>query len=111
ALPVHVAGHPPGLLLVMHYLELDTARKLAWFCILVGALSAPLAYVLAKTLFEDPAARVTGLLMAFSPAALHFGATSADAVYLTAGLIAATLLLKHQVVGALALAVASLFAW
>ena len=48
ALPVHSAGHPPGLLLVMHYAHIDTADRLAWFCILVGALSAPLTYVLAR---------------------------------------------------------------
>jgi methylthioxylose transferase len=111
ALPVHAAGHPPGLLLTMYLLQLDTARKLAWFCIIVGALSAPLAYALGRQIFEERAARITGLLMAFSPAALHFGATSADAVYLTAGLIAAVLLFQRQWLGAIALAVASLFAW
>ena len=42
------AGHPPGLLLTMHYLGLDTAPRLAAFCIVVGALSAPLTYVLAQ---------------------------------------------------------------
>jgi hypothetical protein len=111
ALPVHAAGHPPGLLLTMHYLQLDSAKRLAWFCIVVGACSAPLAYALARQLFEDATARVAGLLMAFSPAALHFGATSADAVYLTAGLIAAALLFKHRLAGAIALALTSLFAW
>jgi len=111
ALPVHAAGHPPGLILTMHYLQLDTARKLAWFCIVVGALSAPFAYALGRQLFDERAARVSGLLMAFSPAALHFGATSADAVYLTAGLVAAALLVKRRLMGAVALAIASLFAW
>src|SRR6478752_6011201 len=70
ALPVHSAGHPPGLLLTMHYLSLDTAPRLAWFCILVGALSAPLTYVLARRLFEENVARVAGVLAAFSPAML-----------------------------------------
>ena len=89
SLPVHSAGHPPGLLLTMHYLGLDTSPELAAFCILVGALSAPLTYVLAKRLFDEDVARVAGVLAAFAPALLHFGATSADAVYLTLGLLAA----------------------
>ena len=91
---MHSAGHPPGLLLVMHYLGLDTSPKLAAFIIVVGALSAPLTYVLAKRVFEDEAiARVAGVLAVFAPALLHFGATSADAVYLTLGLLAAITLL------------------
>jgi hypothetical protein len=112
SLPVHSAGHPPGLLLVMHYLGLDTSPKLAAFIILVGALSAPLTYVLAKRLFEEDVARVAGVLAAFAPALLHYGATSADAVYLTLGLLAAiTLLGRRPWLGALVLAVVSLFAW
>ena len=95
SLPVHSAGHPPGLLLTMHYLGLDTSPKLAAFCIGVGALSAPLTYVLARRLFEERTARIAGVLAAFSPALLHFGATSADAVYLTLGLLAAIPLLSE----------------
>ena len=80
--------------------------------IVVGALSAPLTYVLAKRLFDEDVARVAGVLAAFSPALLHFGATSADAVYLTLGVLAAiTLLGKRPWLGALVLAVVSLFAW
>ena len=36
-LPVHSAGHPPGLLLVMHYLGLDTSPRLTAFILFVGA--------------------------------------------------------------------------
>jgi methylthioxylose transferase len=112
ALPVHSAGHPPGLLLVMHYLALDTSPRLTAFILFVGAASAPLTFVLAKRLFDEDVARIAGLLAAFAPALLHFGATSADAVYLTLGLLAAIGLLgKRPWVGALALAVVSLFAW
>jgi hypothetical protein len=111
ALPVHSAGHPPGLLLVMHYAHIDTADRLTWFCILVGALSAPLTYVLARSLFEEPIARIAGVLAALSPAMLHFGATSADAVYLTLGLLAAIGLLRKPWLGAVILAVVTLFAW
>ncbi len=115
SLPVHSAGHPPGLLLTMHYLGLDTSPRLAAFCIVVGALSAPLTYVLARRLFEERTARIAGVLAAFSPALLHFGATSADAVYLTLGLLAAIPLVSQsaatRALGAAVLAVVSLFAW
>ncbi|HET6549062.1 MAG TPA: hypothetical protein VFG79_11425, partial [Solirubrobacter sp.] len=112
ALPVHAAGHPPGLLLTMHYLHLDTAPRLAAFCIAAGALSAPLTYVLAKRILTEPQARIAGLLATLSPALLHFGATSADAVYLTLGLLAAIPLLgNHKLLGAIVLAASSLFAW
>jgi hypothetical protein len=112
SLPVHSAGHPPGLLLVMHYLALDTSPRLTAFILFVGAASAPLTYVLAKRLFDEDVAKVAGLLAAFAPAMLHFGATSADAVYLTLGLLAAIPLLSRRPwIGAVALAVVSLFAW
>jgi hypothetical protein len=115
AFPVHAAGHPPGLLLVMHYLGLTTAPRLAAFCIVVGALSAPLTYVLAKRLYDERTARVAGLLAALSPAMLHFGATSADAVFGTLGLVAAIPLVspsrRTQALGALLLAAVTLFAW
>src|SRR4051812_23120197 len=112
SLPVHSAGHPPGLLLVMHYLALDTSPRLTAFILVVGAASAPLTYVLARRLLDEDAAKVAGLLAAFAPAMLHFGATSGDAVYLTLGLLAAIGLLGPRPwIGALALAVASLFAW
>src|SRR3954452_17255362 len=112
SLPVHSAGHPPGLLLAMHYLALDTSPRLTAFILFVGAASAPLTYVLARGLLDEDAAKVAGLLAAFAPAMLHFGATSADAVYLTLGLLAAIGQLGPRPwIGALALAVASLFAW
>jgi hypothetical protein len=112
SLPVHSAGHPPGLLLVMHYLSLDTSPRLTAFILVAGAASAPLTYVLAKQLFDEDVARIAGLLAAFAPAMLHFGATSADAVYLTLGLLAAIPLVSGRLIlGAIALAVVSLFAW
>jgi len=112
SLPVHAAGHPPGLLLVMHFLALDSAARLAAFCIVVGALSAPLTYALGRRVLTERQARIAGVLAAFSPAMLHFGATSADAVYLTVGLLAAIpLLSKRPWIGAVALAIGSLFAW
>jgi hypothetical protein len=113
--PVHVAGHPPGLPLVMHFLALDTPARLAAFCIGIGALSAPLTYGLARDLLDERGARLAGLLMALSPQALMFGVTTADAVYLTLGLVAAWPLARPsrraRLLGAVLLAVASLFAW
>ena len=113
--PVHVAGHPPGLPLVMHFLGLDTPARLAAFCIVAGALSAPLTYGLARELLAERGARLAGLLMALSPQALMFGVTTADAVYLTLGLLAAWPLARPsrraRALGAVMLAVASLFAW
>ena len=51
----------------MHYLGLDTAPRLAAFCIFVGALSAPLTYVLAKRLFDEDVASIAGVLAASRP--------------------------------------------
>jgi len=115
SMPVHVAGHPPGLPLVMHFLGLDTPARLAAFCIVVGAIAAPLTYGLARELLEERGARLAGLLMAISPQALMFGVTTADAVYATLGLLAAWPLARAsrraRLLGAVMLFVATLFAW
>jgi methylthioxylose transferase len=115
ALPVHVAGHPPGLLLTLHALGIGSPGGMAALCIGVGALSVPLTHRLGLEVLDEPRARLAALLLAFAPGALLFGATSADAVYLTLGLLAAWPLAmrswRARVVGAIALAVASLFAW
>ena len=111
ALPVHAAGHPPGLLLVMDALALDTPARLAALCIAAGALAVPATYGLARALLDEPAARVATLLLALAPGTLLFGATSADAVYELLGVLAAWALISRRALGAVALAVASLFAW
>jgi hypothetical protein len=115
ALPVHAAGHPPGLLLVMDALGITTPERLAAVCIAAGALVAPLAYALGRKLLDERRARIAGLLTASAPSVLLFGATSADALYAVLGLVAAIPLasprLPARVAGALLLAAASLFAW
>jgi hypothetical protein len=112
SLPVHAAGHPPGLLLAMHALALDTPARLAAFCIVVGAFSAPLTYALARQVDVERDARVAGGLMALAPGALLFGATSADAVYCTLGLLAAIPLAgRRPLLGGAVLGAALLFAW
>ena len=115
ALPVHAAGHPPGLLLVMDRFGITTPEGLAALCIAGGALVAPLAYALGRQLLDERRARLAGLLCAVAPSVLLFGATSADALFATLGLLAAWPLVSARrdarVVGAVALAVGSLFAW
>jgi hypothetical protein len=115
ALPVHAAGHPPGLLLTLYALGISSPGGLAALCIGVGALSVPLTYRLGRQLLDERRARLATLLLAFAPGALIFGATSADAVYLTLGLLAAWPLTatswRYRAVGAAALAAASFFAW
>ncbi len=113
--PVHVAGHPPGLLLTMHLLGLDTAGRLAAFCIGVGTLSIPLTYALGRAVTAEATARVATLLFVLAPGALLFTATSPDAVYMTLGLAAAVPLampgLRARAAGAVVLALGSFFAW
>ena len=89
ALPVHAAGHPPGMLLTLDAFGIRSPGGMAALCIGVGALGVPVAYVVGRRVLDDRAARLATLLLAFAPAALLFGATSADAVYLTLGLLAA----------------------
>jgi hypothetical protein len=115
ALPVHPAGHPPGLLLTMHWLGLTTPGRLAALCIAGGALTAPLAYALGRQLLDERRARIAALLSATAPSALLLGATSADALYATLGLLAAVPLASSRATaraaGAVLLAFGSLFAW
>ena len=112
SLPVHAAGHPPGLLLTLHALGTDSPGGMAALCIGVGALSGPLAYLVGRRLLDESEARVAALLLTLAPGALLFGATSADAVYLTLGLLAVwPLVAGRRVAGGVALAVASFFAW
>ena len=89
SLPVHAIGHPPGLLVTMNWLGIDTAPGLAALTIGVGALSIPLAYLLARALLDEQRARVATLLYVFAPSAVLYGATSADALYVTLALLAA----------------------
>jgi hypothetical protein len=113
ALPVHAAGHPPGMLLTLYALGISSPGGMAALCIGVGALSVPLAYPVGRRLLDERRARVATLLLAFAPGALIFGATSADAVYLTLGMLAAWPLTTRswRPLGAVILAAVSLFSW
>ena len=101
------------MLLTLYALGISSPGGMAALCIGVGALSVPLAYPLGHRLLDERRARVATLLLAFAPGALIFGATSADAVYLTLGLLAAWPLTarRWRPLGAATLAVASLFSW
>lgn len=92
ALPVNVGAHPPGLMLVMHGMGVDTPAEMAALCIAAAALCTPLSYAVARNLLDEPRARVAALLTALCPLVLVFGTTSADAVYAAVGLLAAGLL-------------------
>jgi hypothetical protein len=115
SLPVNVAGHPPGPLLVLHALGITTAGGAAALCIAAGALSAPLTYALGRALLDERQARVAALLFACSPLTLLFGVTSFDYLFATCGLASACLLVSERRMaragGALALAGASLMSW
>ena len=66
-----------------------TPAGLAALCIVGGALLAPLAYATGRAVLDERAARIAGLLTACAPSVLLFGATSADALYATLGMLAA----------------------
>lgn len=115
SLPLHVAGNPPGPLIALHALGVDTPGALAALCIGVGALTAPLAYDLGRTLGDEQRGRTAGLLTAFTPSLLLFGVTSVDYVFATLALCVACLLVRPapgaQITGAALAGVVSLFSW
>jgi len=115
SLAVNASGHPPGLLLTMDALGLNTAQRLAAFCIGVGALAAPLAYVLGRGLLDERGGRVAALLTAFAPSVILDATVSPDAVYMTLGVACAALLVSRRrslwLTGAVAVAIAGFFSW
>jgi hypothetical protein len=115
SLPTHPAGHPPGLLLTLDALGIGTPQGMAALTIGVGVLATPLLYLLGRMLLGESKARLAAILFAFSPAALLYGATSADALYATLALGAAAALMAGRgtlrAAGAVLLAAASFFSW
>src|ERR671915_1856234 len=120
SLPVHAIGHPPGLLLTLHWLGIDGAPAMAALTIGAGALAIPLTYLLARELLDEERARSATLLYVFAPSAILYGATSADALYATIALAAAiplALAARSRAaagalpLGAATLAVASFFSY
>jgi len=116
SLPVNVAGHPPGLMLLIHALGITSAGGLAVLCIGAAVATPALSYALARTLgLPVPRARMAGALAALSPMLLLLGVTSADAVFMALGAGAAILLVAQRPAwragGCAALALASFFSW
>ncbi len=114
-LPLHVAGHPPGLVLLLDISGLDTPELMSALTITVGALLSPLLYLLGRRLFDESTARMAALLSVFVPTALIYGATTADALFATLALASAYCLLSSKargvIVGAALLAFASFFSY
>jgi len=114
-LPIHPSAHPPGLLIALHWAGISSAEGLAAVVIAAGALTAPLTYLLARQLRDERGARVAALLWCFSPAAILYVATSADALFAALGTVSALALVSYRrlspVFGAAALAVASFFSY
>jgi hypothetical protein len=116
ALPINAGGHPPGLLLFVHWTGLTTAGRFAALCIAATVLTAPLTYALARGCgLAERHARLAGLLAAGAPSLLLFGMTSADAVFACVGTAAAALLVRRswwwRGAGALVLAAGAFSAW
>jgi methylthioxylose transferase len=115
SLPLHAAGNPPAPLVVLHLLGVVSPGGLAALCIGVGALTAPLAYDLGRTLGGEQRGRTAGLLTAFTPSLLLFGVTSADYAFAAMGVGVACLIARPgyriRLAGALLAAAVSLFSW
>ncbi len=116
SLPVNVAGHPPALMLVLHWTGIDTAQAMAALCIAAAALTPAAVYALAGAVGLDVRrTHLAALLAALSPVTLLFGITSADAVFAFVGAVTAALLCDRRApvraAGCAAFVVASLFSW
>lgn len=115
SLPIHPSAHPPGMILTLHWLGIDSGQGMAALTIGAGALNVPLVYWLGRRLLDDHRARVAALFYAFAPSALLYGATSADVLFATLGTAAAAGLLAGRwtwrVAGGGLLAVASFFSY
>jgi methylthioxylose transferase len=114
-LPIHPSAHPPGVLLSLHVLGIDTAEGAAALAIAGGALAVPAAYLLARSLLEERRARLATLLTLLAPSSLIYGVTSFDALFAALGTAAAALLVarprSRRAAGAAALALASFFSF
>jgi hypothetical protein len=115
-LPIHPSAHPPGTLVLIHALGIDSAKALATLTIAIGALAVPLTYALGRSAgLGEPRSRAAALLLALSPSALLYGVTSTDSMFATLSTAAACLLLAsghgRRALGAVTLAIASFFSW
>jgi methylthioxylose transferase len=114
-LPIHPSGHPPGVLLTLHWLGIEEPKGAALLAVAGGALTVPLAYLLARELLEERRARIATLLVLLAPSTLLYGVTSFDALFAAVGTATAALLVSRRAVaraaGGPALAVGSFFSF
>lgn len=101
SLPIHPSGHPPGMVLTLHLLDITTAPGNAALTIGVGALAAPFTYALARQLLDETRARLATLLYVFAPSSLLYGAASADSLFAAVGVAcAAALVARRRIIAA-----------
>ncbi len=114
-LSTHVKGNPPGPLVVMQLLGIDTPGRLTAACIGAGALCAPLAYALGRELGGERRGRVSAAVTVFCPSAVLFGVTSVDYAFAAVGMMGAWLLVdgrsSARAVGCIAVAIGSFLSW
>ncbi len=114
-LPTHTKGNPPGPLVAMHLLSINSAGRLTAACILVGALVAPLTYVLGRELGDERRGRQAAALAALSPSVVLFGVTSVDFIFAAFAAAVACLLLARRpavvAAGCVAAGIAAFFSW
>ncbi len=98
-LPIHPSAHPPGATVLLAALDRAGAPG-AWpaaaLILLAGAAATPLVYLLGCALAGERAARVATLAWAFTPTVLLESATSMDALFATAGVGAALLIVRRR---------------
>lgn len=81
--PIHVQGHPPGLVLALHFLDrigLAHPGVIAGAAITAGAAAVPAALVAVREVAGESQARNSAPFLALAPAAIWI-ATSADALF------------------------------
>lgn len=111
-LPIHPSAHPPGATILLAALDRAGAPgpwPAAAVILVAGAAATPLVYLLGRSVAAEGAARVAVLAWAFAPTVLLEGATSMDAVFATAGVGAAVLVLRRRRLAAAAATVACSF--
>ncbi|MGH2771256.1 MAG: hypothetical protein ACRDJF_12165, partial [Actinomycetota bacterium] len=114
--PIHVQGHPPGLIVALHFLDrigLARPEMVAGMMITAGAMAVPAALVAVREVAGERRARDGAPFLALAPAAIWI-ATSADALFMGLSAWAVTLVVvatgRSDVMGdALALAGGILF--
>jgi len=108
----HAAGHPAGATMLFGALA-QVGLSGAWpevaLILMLGAATAPLTWLLARSLLDPGAARLATLLWIFAPSVLIESATSADAVYAFVGVLTALLLVRRRTPAGAAIATLGTF--